>query len=147
MKAFLQDFERKLYTTGGELSLAKTFWYMIAWIRKDTGEARMATIEESPGEIHLTSGKAIGKTEIKRYECNEAMRTLGARIAPNGTMDKEIEYRTEQCNKWAHAMLESNLTRRDAYKAYHNVLMPRISYPLATTTMSEKKSSKICKQK
>ena len=55
---------------------------MIAWIRKDTGEARMATIEESPGEIHLTSGEAIGKTEIKRYECNEAMRTLGARIAP-----------------------------------------------------------------
>ena len=55
MEVFLQDFERKLYTTGGELSLAKTFWYMIAWIRKDTGESRMATIEESPGEIMLTS--------------------------------------------------------------------------------------------
>ena len=52
--------------------------------------------------------------------------------------DKELEYRTEQCNKWAHAMLESNLTRIDAYKAYHNVLMPRIRYPLASTTMTEK---------
>ena len=35
-------------------------------------------------------------------------------------------------------MLESNLTKRDGFKAYHNVLMPRISYPLATTTMTEK---------
>ena len=90
MEAFLQDFERKLYTTGGELSLANTFWYMIAWIRKDTGEARMASIEESPGEIMLTSGEGQEKTRIKRYECNEAMRTLGARLAPTGTMDKEI---------------------------------------------------------
>ena len=49
MEAFLQDFERKLYTTGGELSLKKTFWYMIAWIRTDTGESKLATIEEAPG--------------------------------------------------------------------------------------------------
>ena len=52
-------------------------------------------------------------------------------------MDKEIEYRTEQCNTWTHAMLESNLTKRDAYKAYHNVLIPRIIYPLAATTTAE----------
>ena len=30
MEVFLQDFERKLYTTGGEMSLKKTCWYMIA---------------------------------------------------------------------------------------------------------------------
>ena len=35
-------------------------------------------------------------------------------------------------------MLESNLTKRDAYKAYHNVLIPRIGYTFATTTMKEK---------
>ena len=32
IEAFLQDFEKKLYKTGGELSLAKTLWYMIAWV-------------------------------------------------------------------------------------------------------------------
>ena len=75
-----------------------------------------------------------------RYECNEAKRTLGARLFPTGTMDKEIEYRTEQCSTWAHAMLESNFTKRDAYRAYHIVLIPRISYPLAATTTAEKLS-------
>ena len=138
MEAFLQDFERKLYTTGGELSLAKTFWYMIALVHKDTGEARMATKEEAPGEIYLTEGKGQEKTQIRRYECDEAQRTLGARIAPSGTMDKEVKYRTDQCNAWAHAMSECTLTKRDAYKAYHNVLIPRISYPMGATTISAK---------
>ena len=106
----------------------------------------MATIEESPGEIMLTSGKGQEKTIIKRYECNEAMRTLGARIASTGTMEKEIDFRTDQCQNWNHAMLECTLTKRDSYKAYHNVLMPRISYPLAATTMTEKELKK-CKSK
>ena len=35
-------------------------------------------------------------------------------------------------------MLESNRTKRDAYKAYHNVLIPKIGYTFATTTMTEK---------
>ena len=138
METFLQDFERKLYITGGELSLEKTCWYMIAWIRKDTGEARIATIEEPPREIHLTSGKGQKGTKIKRYERNMTKGTLGARIAPTRTMDKKLEHRAEHCNRWAHAMLQSNLTRRGAYKAYHNVLIPRISFPLTTITMIEK---------
>ena len=67
------------------------------------------------------------------------MRTLGARLAPLGTMEKELEYRTEQCNKWSQAMLESNLTKRDACKAYHNVLIPKINCTLAITTMTQMK--------
>ena len=45
MEAFLQDFERKLYSIGGELSLKKTFWCMIAWIWIEPREYKMATIE------------------------------------------------------------------------------------------------------
>ena len=64
---------------------------MIAWIRTDTGESKLATIEEAPGEIKLTSGRGDVTTKKRRYECNVAMRTLGARLAPSGTMDKELE--------------------------------------------------------
>ena len=118
--------------------MKKTVWYMIAWIRTDTGESKLVTIEEAPGEINLTSGRGEATTKITRYECNEAMRTLGARLAPSGTMDKELVYRKEQCHNWAQAMKESKLTKRDAYKAYHNVLIPKVCYPFATTTMTEK---------
>ena len=61
----------------------------------------MATIEEAPGEIDPTSGRGNTTIRITRYECNEAMRTLGARLALSGTIDKELEYRTEQYNTWA----------------------------------------------
>ena len=57
----------------------------------DTEESKMATIEEAPGEIELTSRKGNTITRITRYKCNAAMRTLGARLAPSGTIDKELE--------------------------------------------------------
>ena len=36
-----QDFERKLYSTGGNLSLSKCFWYLIDWVWDDDGTAKM----------------------------------------------------------------------------------------------------------
>ena len=59
-------------------------------------------------------------------------------MAPSGTMDKQLEYMKEQCHTWAQAMQECKLSKRDVYKAYHNVLIPKICYPFATTTLTEK---------
>ena len=35
-------------------------------------------------------------------------------------------------------MMECLLSKRDAFKAYHNVLIPRISYPMGATSISAK---------
>ena len=35
-----QDFERKIYSTGGNLSLPKCFWYLIDWVWEDNGTAK-----------------------------------------------------------------------------------------------------------
>ena len=40
-------------------------------------------------------------------------------------------------------MMECALTKRDSYKAYHNVLIPRISYPLGATSISAKDLKKM----
>ena len=49
-----QDFERKLFTTGGALALNKCFWYLISWKWCEDGLATMKTLEEAPGKIFLT---------------------------------------------------------------------------------------------
>ena len=43
MEAIIQDFERKLYATGRELSPPKNFWYLIFWNWQDNGSTIMAT--------------------------------------------------------------------------------------------------------
>ena len=77
IEEILQDFERKLYVTGGELSLSKTCYYLIARIWDEAGETRKGTIKETQGTVSLIKGEGNTKTEIKRYEVNEPKRTLG----------------------------------------------------------------------
>ena len=134
----LQDFERKLYVTGGELSLSKTFYYLIAWMWDEAGNARMGTIEETPGTVSLSKGEGTTKTEIQRYEVNEPKRTLGQRLCPTGTMVAEIAYKTEICIRWAQAIYGCSLSRLDVYRAYNNVLIPQLAYTLPTTTINPK---------
>ena len=54
MQEIAQDFERKLFTTGGALALNKCFWYLISWKWMEDGSAKMKTLEEAPGELFLT---------------------------------------------------------------------------------------------
>ena len=145
MEAIIQDFERKLYVTGGELSLPKSFWYLIFWNWQDNGSATMATKEEVPAEINLTQGAGTEKTKLERKEYNSCMRTLGAMVCPAKNMDKQVEHATKQCETWKCAM-ENNKLRRDcSYKAYNNVLIPKIAYTFSVTTISKKDMRKLQK--
>ena len=54
MGAIAQDFERKLFSTGGSLSLPKCFWYLISWQWHEDGSATMHNIQDTPADIRLT---------------------------------------------------------------------------------------------
>ena len=56
-----QDFEKKLFSTGGELALHKCYWYLIDWRWEEDGTAIMATIKDSPGTMMLTKGNETKK--------------------------------------------------------------------------------------
>ena len=79
-----QDFEKKLFCTGGELALHKCYWYLIDWKWEENGSSQMATRAESKGEMILTKGYSEEKITIERLECTEAVRTIGVRIFPSG---------------------------------------------------------------
>ena len=94
MQDIAQDFERKLFTTGGALALNKCFWYLISWKWMEDGSATMKTLEEAPGEIYLTKGyDRENPQKIKRKEVNKSERTLGVRLNPTQDMTDEIKYR------------------------------------------------------
>ena len=73
MQHIAQDFERKLFTTGGALALHKFFWYLISWKWMENGTATMETNSEAPGKIHLTQEKNRETTaKITRKEPDKA---------------------------------------------------------------------------
>ena len=82
-----QEFARKLFSTGGSLSLNKYFWYLISWQWHEDGSATMYTIKDTPAEILLIQGYSmVNKAKITRFECDWARRTLGCHIYPKGNM-------------------------------------------------------------
>ena len=56
MENIAQDFERKLFSTGGRLNLKKCFWYLISWRWNPDGSSSMATIEQSLSVLNMTQG-------------------------------------------------------------------------------------------
>ena len=79
-----QDFEKKLFCTGGDLALHKCYWYLIDWKWEDNWESQMATRAESKGEMILTKGYRAEKTTIERLKCTETVHTIGVSICPSG---------------------------------------------------------------
>ena len=88
-----QDFEKKLFCTGGELALHKCYWYLIDWKWEENGTPWMATRAESKGEIILTKGYCSEKITIERLECMEAVWTIGVRTCSSGQQITEFKFR------------------------------------------------------
>ena len=57
MKTVAQDFERKLFNTGGRLNLKKCFWYLISWRWNADGTSYyVVSVEQSPIQLQMSHG-------------------------------------------------------------------------------------------
>ena len=120
MEAIAQDFERKLFSTGGSLSLPKCFWYLLSWQWHEDGSATMHNMQDTPAEIILTQGYTMNnKATIKRFECDWARRTLGCHIYSKGNMthkdpttDTEYSVKHTLAINWAISVNAVKLTRQ-----------------------------------
>ena len=102
IETIAQDFERKLFSTGGNLSLHKCFWYLIDWIWDDSGNAQMQKIDQGEADIVLTQGNFNEKYKIKREEVDTAIRTIGVRVNPKGDNTIEYQYRLKYTTQWTN---------------------------------------------
>ena len=125
-----QDFEKKLFSTGGELALHKCYWYLIDWKWEEDGSATMCKMEETEGEMKLTKGYEVDTVTIQRLECTEAVRTIGVRICPSGQQQTEYRYRLHQTREFAKKLRGSRMSRSLAIRAYKTIYIPMIAYHL-----------------
>ena len=79
------------------------------------------------------------------YQCkpNEARKTLGVYIAPDGNMDAQIEYMYNKACTFSSKLKHCRLTGHDALYAVNTRIMKTLQYPLPTLHLTKSECTKI----
>lgn len=93
IEEIVQDFEQKLHSTGGNLSLPKCFWYLVHWVWDNYGNATIGTETQSPAHIYITQGSLPTTYSIKQESTFTSIRIISVRVNPQGTTDAEYQFR------------------------------------------------------
>jgi hypothetical protein len=94
MEIKAQAWERGVHILGGALNLLKTFCFTISWNFRKNGQPIMRTIADDPDiRIILTQGSdRTNPQPIEQIKVTESKRTLGVRLAPNGSDNTEFNF-------------------------------------------------------
>jgi len=68
----------------------------------------------------------------------EARRTLGVRVVPDGNNMAEFEHLIQIATEWYTAMKVGRMTHKVVAFSLCNVVLKQLTYPLVTTTFTEK---------
>jgi hypothetical protein len=101
MTSKAQAWERGVHIAGGALNLLKTFFYAISWKYQKNGQPVMHAVSDDPDtDILLMQGNNRSRPmKITQVEVTTGKRTLGVRLAPNGSDKTEYKYRLAEATK------------------------------------------------
>ena len=75
---------------------------------------------------------------ISRKMADEAHRTLGVRLAPNGSWKAELLFLQSKAKKFTNRLLSANLTSSEALLAYRTMFLPSMLYSAGVTWMDKR---------
>ncbi len=132
-----QHWERLLFSTGGAINMQKSHWYLLSWIWR-SGKSTLCTIANTPAELKLTTGYSASPVAVPRIDPHTAYRTLGVYISPSGLQAQQLKHLREHSVKYYSAISTSSLTPAEVFLSYTLYLIPKLLYPLACTSLTEK---------
>jgi hypothetical protein len=144
MQKGIDIWEGIIDATGGQLEPSKTYLYLIhfGWTQ---GKWRYLNIKDSPVQMTMRN-TTQSPIQIERLEVNEARRTLGVRIAPDGNNQAEFLHLRNECNQWADRIRCGMVPRKYAWQAFSSTIWSKISYALPATTFTQDQCNEITKK-
>ena len=126
-----------LHATGGILSPAKSYWYLIdfKW-HPGSLSWRYKTIPEAPGELHFKSPTGR-RTNIDRLEPSRAVETLGIPLAMDGSQEAIVNSLGDKVQRWASKIQTKQLTKREILLSLHSGLSKSLDYSLVATRLTK----------
>ena len=143
MEKKAQAWATLLGISGGILNLKKCFWYLFAWKWTDTGAAIPLKLDDTPDiDIHITQGNGSARP-IERIDVRTGKRTLGVRLAPNGSDTTEHKHRMEQGKKIRKRLMRAPTNREETRTGVESMIRPAIEHSLPITCFSKDQCDKI----
>jgi len=133
-------------TTGGSLALDKCTWYQIVFSFDSNGEPFVLSKDEMPGEIEVFKNFEGQKVKIKRLEFDEAHRTLGYFVSPDGNSDAHYLFTKDLVSKWKNRVMSSRLNNAQILKSYETVLKRQLVYRMVSTSFTYHQCDTMMKQ-
>jgi hypothetical protein len=123
-----------LNTSGGALVPSKCHWYLVSFqwrnglpVYKTPNQMRFRlTVKDTHGTIQ----------EIKLLNSNQAEKTLGVYLAPDGNMKLQAEAMRKKAVEWSDRLCSASLPRRLTTQALLTTILKTLEYPLAVTTLT-----------
>ena len=128
--------------TGGAINPDKSFWWLIDFAWEPKGYWRFRRIAEMPAEISLIGPDGTCET-IRRLEPDEAEKTLGIMMAPDGDERAQEKKLRSVATEWAEKIKTGFLLKCDLLPMIRTTIMKTLEYPMALTTLSKKAWEKI----
>jgi hypothetical protein len=143
MRSMAQRWEKLLYATGGALNRAKCYWYGISWHFADTGAPTMVTDPDPDMTIQLTSGSDPTPLPIQQLPTNQGQRTLGVRLAPDGSDKHEFLHRLQKALSIKTKIAAAPLGREHIRIGFQAIWRMAIQYPLGSTCFTKQQCDRI----
>jgi len=140
-QAALDRWAGGLRATGGALSPAKSFCYLIDF-QWSGNKWNYISVNDLPGEFTLTNSQGE-RSPLTRYEPSHAEKTLGVYISMDGNEEEEIKYLTQKCIQFGAKMKASTCTKNEAIYAFTTSLLSSLEYALPVTNLTESQWEKI----
>lgn len=131
-----QHWEHLLFSTGGAINLQKSHWYLM-FFRWLNGTPILSTTRMAPASLQMTSGYSTIPDTVPRLEINEAFRTLGVYIAPNGSQTTQYNILRQYAIDYSSRITHSTLAPDEVFLSYIMHLRPKLVYPLASSSLTQ----------
>jgi exonuclease III len=131
-----------LYASGGDLELSKCAYHLVEHKFKSDGTPVMEPGLIGP-RLTLQSGDRKSVITIKQLKVDESYKTLGCHKEPLGTQLTQYTTLKKKSDDYALTVINSPLTRSEAWTFYHTIYSPSVGYPLPVCYFSKRKLKKI----
>jgi len=129
--------------SGGAIRPDKSHWYLVDFKWKD-GCWKYADTFPSPSPLQVKDNEGNLQT-IEQVDINDARRTVGVRLAPDGNNGAEYKHLQEVIADWTDKAKSSRLPRSLVWTGLTSGLMRKLAFPLPATTFSKKECEELVK--
>lgn len=138
----LDHWEGGIRATGGAIVPDKSHWYYVDFEWK---QGKWSYVRFRADRVLTVLNEFGTRVDVDQVPLNEARRTLGVYLAPDGSNTQMKQILLEKAKEWAEQIRVRHLGRKETWRALSSTIMQTIEYPLLSATFTQQDTMDIMK--